>query len=106
MARDLESLAKDHGTKWTDTELVFWTYEVVRELSPSAAAAHLQASLSPAAVASIRLAVERVLQKMGPDIESFGVGYITVEAPVHFDDADYVPMDFVRDLASHLTPSA
>jgi hypothetical protein len=101
MNRNLERLAKDRGKVWADSELVFFVYDTVREMPLAAAVAHLQATLSSAALASIHQAACSVVGKTPADSETFGVGWVTPEAPAQFN---HVPTEFVRRVASTLFP--
>jgi hypothetical protein len=103
MKRDLERIAKDCGKVWTNSEVVFFVYDTVREIPLSVAVAHLQSTLSSAALAAIQQAALRVVQEMDPDAESFGIGWVTPHAPVEFEQ---LPMDFVRHVSVSLVPAS
>ena len=105
MISDLERLAREAGTKWTYKEVVAGVYRALRDQPLEAAQAHLQSTLSDAALVSIQNAAQDVLQRMEPDEESFGIGYIIPEAPVDLDSIEQVPRAFVERIAGTLNPS-
>lgn len=105
MKRDLEQLAKDCGTKWTYSEVVAEVYYAVKDMPLAVGVTYLQGILSRSALTSIRHAADCVIQEMGPEMESFRMGYATPVAPVNFDQFEQIPMEFVRYVSSKLTYS-
>jgi hypothetical protein len=104
MKRDLEQLARDSGTKWTYSEVVAEVYFAVKDMPLAMGLAHLQGVLSRSALASIQHAAQCVLQEKGPEVEFFGVGYVTPEGAVNLDAIVQVPMEFVRYVSATLIP--
>lgn len=101
MTPSLEQQARDYERGiLNDSELLFGLYAGYRDVPPAAAVAELQQSLTGATRLTVKRAAASVSERTPLDIQSFAIGWITVEAPAHFSEA--VPMQFVRQLASSL----